>query len=49
MSSTEVKDDKELNGQGTGPTRSFDSLAPGPGSQVGFCLYCGSKIIGGLM
>ena len=35
MSDTEEKNNRKSNGEGAGPTRSFDSSAPGPGSQVG--------------
>jgi len=35
MSDAAAKNDRESNGKGAGPTRSFDSSATGPGSQIG--------------
>jgi serine/threonine protein kinase len=35
MSDTEDKNNKRPNGEGSGPTRSFDSSVTGPGSQIG--------------
>jgi serine/threonine-protein kinase len=35
MSDAEAKNDRESNGKGAGPTRSFDSSVTGPGSQLG--------------
>ncbi|UCG12478.1 MAG: protein kinase, partial [Deltaproteobacteria bacterium] len=35
MRKPNVENNKEPNGQGIGPTRSFDGSTPGPGSQIG--------------
>jgi serine/threonine protein kinase len=35
MSEAEEQNNKRPNGKGAGPTRSFDGLTPGPGSQIG--------------